>query len=115
MLAGATAVNSTSGSSGSSSSNSGVLSGLSVQLAGSAIPNMDPTAFVQTLYSHSTSIETSTTITGTSSLVASQKNLAYGIQQGIWTGTTVQLCMTGVFGFRQNATTTCSTRTIAAA
>jgi outer membrane protein TolC len=106
VLSGATAVNATGGSSSGSSSNSGVLSGLSVQLAGSTIPNIDPTAFVQTLYSHSTSIETSTYYTGTSSLVASQKNLVYGIQQGMWTGTTVQLYMSGVFGFRQNATTT---------
>jgi outer membrane protein TolC len=76
-----------------------------VQLAGSVIPNLDPTAFVQLQASHSTAIETSTEYTGTSALVASQKNLVYGVQQGLWTGTTVQLYTASVFGFNQNATT----------
>lgn len=105
VLGGATAVNATTGTSSTSSSNNGVLSGLSVQLAGSVIPNLDPTVFVQGLASHSTSIETSTEYTGTSALVASQKYLVYGVQQGLWTGTTVQFYMAGVFGFNQNATT----------
>jgi outer membrane protein TolC len=106
VLSGATAVNSTSGSSSTSSSNGGVLSGLSVQLAGSTIPNLDPVFYSQLAFSHSTSIETSTYYTGTSSLVASQKNLVYGIQQAYWTGTTVQLYSSNTFGFNQNATTT---------
>jgi len=104
VLGGATAVNSTSAVN-SSNSNNGVLSNLSVQLAGSQIPNVDPTFYAQLGFSHSTSIETSTYYTGTSSLVASQKNLIYGIQQGFWTGTTVQLYTASVFGFNQNATT----------
>ena len=105
VLGGATAVNNTTGSGGSSSSNIGVLSGLNFQLAGSAIPNVDPGFYAQFGFGHSTQIETSTYYTGTSSLVSSQKNLIYGIQQGFWTGTTVQLYTQSVFGFNQNATT----------
>src|SRR4051794_16434202 len=36
----------------------GVLSGLNVQLAGSAIPNLDPTFFINGQYVHQTSIQT---------------------------------------------------------
>jgi outer membrane protein len=104
VLSGATAVNS-GGGGATSNSNNGILSGLSVQLAGSVIPNLDPTVFVQSQASHSTSIETSTIFTGTSALVLSQKTLVYGVQQGYWTGTTAQFYMTSVFGFHQNATT----------
>ena len=46
VLAGANSLGST-GASSSSSSTGGVLSGLSVQLAGSAIPNLDPTVLPQ--------------------------------------------------------------------
>src|SRR5262245_55254800 len=42
----------------------GVLSGLNVQLAGSAIPNLDPTFFVNGQFVHNTSIQTATNITG---------------------------------------------------
>jgi outer membrane protein TolC len=105
VQAGAAAVNNTTGASGSSS-NSGVLSGLSIQLAGSTIPNIDPVAYAQFGASHSTTIEASNYVSGTSSLVASQKNLTYGIQQSYWTGTTVQLFSVNTFGFNQNATTT---------
>ena len=105
VLSGAAAVNNVSGSS-ASSGNSGVLSGLSVQLAGSTIPNLDPVFYAQFGASHSTTIEASNLVSGTSSLVASQKNLTYGIQQQYWTGTTVQLGTTSTFGFNQNATTT---------
>ncbi len=33
------------------------------------------------------------------------KNLTYGVQQGFWTGTTVSLGLSSVFGYNQNATT----------
>src|SRR5215469_16838262 len=62
---GSNAVGSTGGGSGSGSSNSGVLSGVNVQLAGSAIPNIDPTFFSSFSGAHQTAIETTTAITGT--------------------------------------------------
>src|ERR1035438_10334213 len=45
VLAGATAVNGGQGGGGGSRRNNGVLSGLSVQLSGSAIPNLEPLAY----------------------------------------------------------------------
>lgn len=103
VLSGASATN-VGGSSGSSSNN-GVLSGLSIQLAGAAIPNVDPVAFIASGFYHSTNIETSTVFTGTSALVQQYKTLTYGVQQGFWTGTTVSMGLTSVFGATQNATT----------
>src|SRR5206468_2398035 len=91
--------------SGGGGSNNGVLSGLSIQLAGAAIPNVDPVAFVSSGFYHSTSIQTSTVFTGTSALVQQYKTLTYGVQQGFWTGTTVTLALNSVFGATQNATT----------
>lgn len=105
VLAGATAVNAGSGGGSGGSTNNGVLSGLSVQLAGSAIPNLEPLFYVAGGASHQTQILTSTQFTGTSSLVSSYKNLTYGLQQGFWTGTTVSLGMSSVFDYNQNATT----------
>ena len=104
VLAGATAVNGGSGGSGTTS-NSGVLSGLNVQLAGAAIPNLEPLGFVAAGFSHQTQILTSTTFTGTSALVDSYKNLTYGFQQSLWNGTQVQVAMSSVFNYNQNATT----------
>jgi len=74
-------------------------------LAGSAIPNLDPILYVSGGASHATSILTSTTFTGTSALVASYKNLTYGVQESYWTGTTVAVGLSSVFGYNQNATT----------
>lgn len=104
VLAGATAVNS-GGGGGNNSSNTGVLSGLNIQLAGAAIPNVDPVGFISSGFTHQTQIETSTVFTGTSALVAQYKNLTYGVQQGFWTGTNVTLALNSVFGYNQNATT----------
>src|SRR5450759_3313473 len=70
VLAGANSLGSTG--SGSSSGTSGVLSGLNVQLAGSAIPNLDPTVFVNAQFSHQTSPQTNSFVTGTNFLVTSQ-------------------------------------------
>ncbi|HWC95266.1 MAG TPA: TolC family protein [Candidatus Sulfopaludibacter sp.] len=103
VLSGASATN--VGSSSGGSSNNGVLSGLSIQLAGAAIPNVDPVAFIGAGFYHSTQIETSTVFTGTSALVQQYKNLQYGVQQGFWTGTQVTLALGSVFGATQNATT----------
>ena len=100
----AAAVNNVSGSSGSSG-NSGVLSGLSIQLAGAAIPNVEPMAYAQVGFSHTTQINASNYVSGTAALAASGKNLVYGLQQQFWTGTTVQLYAQSTFGYNQNAKT----------
>ena len=104
VLAGATAVNGGSGG-GGTSSNNGVLSGLSVQLAGSSIPNLEPLLYVAGGFTHQSQILTSTQFTGTSALVDSYKSLTYGVQQSFWTGTQVSLGMSSVLGYNQNATT----------
>jgi outer membrane protein TolC len=104
VLAGATAVNG-GGGGGGTSTNTGVLSGLSVQLAGSTIPNIEPLAYVAANFSHQTQILTSTTFTGTSALVDSYKSLTYGVQQSFWNGTTVSLGLSSIFDYNQNATT----------
>ena len=92
-----------SGGTSNASSSGGVLSGLSVQLAGSAIPNLDPTFFVQGQFIHNTTIQTATNITGTNFLVTQYKSAIYGIQQGFLTGTTVQLGMSNQLGVTQNS------------
>ncbi len=104
VLSGATQVNS-AGASSSSGGTGGVLSGLNVQLAGSSIPNTDPYFYVAGGFNHQTAIETSTQFTGTPFLVQQYKNLTYGVQQGFWTGTTVSMGLSSVFGYNQNATT----------
>jgi outer membrane protein len=89
------------GSSGSGQQ--GVLSGLNVQLAGSAIPNLDPTFFTQGNFSHQTTPLTSAFAAGTNALVTEQKAWSYGIQKGFLTGTTTTLSMSNTFGYWQNA------------
>ncbi len=101
VLAGANSLGSTGGSSGASTG--GVLSGLSVQLAGSAIPNLDPTVFFNAQFQHQTSPLTSTFTTGTNFLVTSYKNANFGIQQGFLTGTSVSLGMSNTLGYKQNS------------
>jgi outer membrane protein len=81
----------------------GVLSGLSVQLAGSSIPNLDPVFFINSQFVHNTTIETATNITGTNFLVSQYKSANYGIQQGLITGTTLQLGMGNTLGVTQNS------------
>ena len=98
VLAGASSLGSTGGT-----SNGGVLSGLNVQLSGSAIPNLDPTFFLNTQFQHQTSPQTSTFVTGTNFLVTSYKNANFGIQQGFLTGTNVSVGMGNTLGFRQNS------------
>lgn len=102
---GGTAVGSTSAGGSVGSSNSGVLSGVNVQLAGSAIPNIDPVFFTSFTGSHTTTAETSTVVTGTTAFTSAYKNWVVGVQQAYWTGTTVQLFTTSTFGLNQNATT----------
>ncbi len=92
-----------SGAASGGSSQSGVLSGLNVQLAGSAIPNLDPvvTAGLQT--SHLTSPQSSSFVTGTNFLVTEFKGAQVGIQKGFLTGTTASLSMSNTLGLSQNS------------
>ena len=101
VLSGANSLGSTGGGGGSGTG--GVLSGLNVQLAGSAIPNLDPTVFLNSQFQHQTSPQTSTFVTGTNFLVTSYKNANFGIQQGFLTGTSVSLGMGNTLGFKQNS------------
>ncbi len=103
-LAGANSLGST-GSGSSSSSTGGVLSGLNVQLSGSAIPNLDPTFFFNAQTQHQTSPQTNSFVTGTNELVSSYRNFNVGVQQGFLTGTNVSVGMSNVLGYRQNAPT----------
>ena len=96
-------VGGSSGGSSSAGGQSGVLSGLSVQLAGSAIPNLDPVFYSQLSYSHSTTPLTSSYLIGTNSLVNTQKGWTYGIQQGFMTGTSATLGVSNTFGQWQNS------------
>jgi outer membrane protein TolC len=91
------------GGGGSTSGTGGVLSGLNVQLAGTAIPNLDPTFFINGQFVHQTSIQTATNITGTNFLVTQYKSSNYGIQQGLLTGTSLQLSMGNTIGVTQNS------------
>ncbi|MEO8593919.1 MAG: TolC family protein [Candidatus Solibacter sp.] len=101
VLAGANSLGSTGGS--TSGSTGGVLSGLNVQLAGSAIPNLDPTFFLNSQFQHQTTPLTSTFTTGTNFLVTSYKNANFGFQQGFLTGTSVSLGMGNTLGYKQNS------------
>ncbi len=103
ILAGANSLGSTGSGASSSGTTGGVLSGLSVQLAGSAIPNLDPTVFVGAQFQHTTAPQTSTFYTGTTFLVTSYKNANFGVQQGFLTGTQVTLYMSNTLGLKQNS------------
>jgi len=93
------------GGSGSSASGTqtGVLSGLNVQLAGSAIPALDPAFFLSGAASHSTQPLTSTFVTGTNYLVTTDQLWTYGVQQSFLTGTTVTLGKSDTLGYWQNS------------
>src|ERR1019366_573986 len=60
ILSGANSLGNTGSASSGTGTTGGVLSGLSVQLAGSAIPNLDPTVFVSGQFQHTTQPQTST-------------------------------------------------------
>jgi hypothetical protein len=66
---------------------------------------MDPTLYVAGSSYHSTQILTSTTFTGTSALVSSYQSMIYGIQQNLWNGTQIQLGLSSILNYNQNATT----------
>jgi outer membrane protein len=92
VLAGASALG-TVGTTASSTAQGGILSGVNVQLAGAAIPNLDPTFYATEALFHTTQPLTSSLVTGTSSLITSSNSPTFGIQQGFLTGTTVALQM----------------------
>lgn len=102
VLAGATQLG-VAGASSSAGPQGGVLSGLNVQLAGSAIPNLDPvlTGFYE--FTHITQPLSSSFTTLTNALVTQDQMGVVAIQQGFLTGTTVQLGMTNTFGLYQNS------------
>ena len=79
-----------------------MLSGVSVQLAGSAMPNLEPQAFASAQFGHSTHILTNSFATGTNYLVSGYRGGSYGITKGFLTGTSVQLGMTSQ-SLRQNS------------
>src|SRR5689334_4093947 len=93
----------TGANTGGGSGQGGVLSGLQVQLQGTAVPNLDPVFFINGQAVHNTTIETATNITGTNFLVSSYKSSNWGMQQGFLTGTTVQMGMGNTFGVKQNS------------
>ncbi len=90
-------------SGGSSGSQQGVLSGLNVQLAGSAIPNLDPAFYTQVSLSHQTTPLTSAFAAGTNELITAQKGWIYAYQESFLTGTTATLSMSNTYGYWQNA------------
>lgn len=89
------------GASSGSSGQSGVLSGLNVQLAGSAVPNLDPVLYASYDAAHSTSPQ-SNSLAGTLALISQSQGASFGVQQGFLTGTTVQVGVQNTIGLRQN-------------
>jgi outer membrane protein TolC len=102
VLAGANALGAGSVSS-SNAGQGGVLSGLSVQLAGSNIPNLDPTLSMAWDVGHQTSPTSSSFVTGTNATISQFKQFNFGIQKGFLTGTNVSLNMSNTLGLNQNS------------
>jgi outer membrane protein TolC len=102
VLSGAEALGA-SAAGGGTGGQSGVLSGLNVQLAGSAIPNLDPVVMADWRIAHLTSPQSSSFVTGTNFLVTEFKNAQFGIQKGFLTGTTASLSMNNTMGLSQNS------------
>jgi outer membrane protein TolC len=103
VLSGAPALGAGAAAAAAGGGQNGVLSGLSVQLAGSAIPNLDPVVMGDWRYSHLTSPQSSSFVTGTNFLVTEFKNAQFGIQKGFLTGTTASLSMNNTLGLNQNS------------
>jgi outer membrane protein len=91
------------GTATASTGTSSLLSGLSVQLAGSTIPNLDPILYLAGQFTHSTTIETATNITGTNGLVTQDESTTFGAQYAFITGTTVQLALSSLYNVTQNS------------
>ena len=75
---------------------SGVLSGLSVQLAGSPIPQLDPLFYATGLYSHTNRPEVNPVVEGTDLLISQADQWQAGLQKGFLTGTSLDLNMSGL-------------------
>jgi outer membrane protein TolC len=103
VLAGASALGAT-GTAASSSAQGGILSGVNVQLAGAAIPNLDPVLYATESLFHTTQPLTSSVVTGTSALITSSDAPTFGIQKGFLTGTTFALQMSNQW-INQNSPT----------
>jgi outer membrane protein TolC len=71
----------------------GILSGITIQSVGTAIPNLDPVIFANGNLSHNTAPLTSRFVTGTNFLVSNSKGWNYGVQKGFLSGTTVTFGM----------------------
>jgi outer membrane protein TolC len=86
---GVLAGSSTLGGGGGGGGQNSILSGFSIQAAGSSIPNLEPLAFVSWQASHQTRPLTSSVSTGTNYLISSAHSLNYGVQKSFITGTRV--------------------------
>jgi outer membrane protein TolC len=91
-LASATA----SGSEGIQNSQPGILSDLSVQLAGSQIPRLDPVFYANGSYSETNIPQANAVIEGTYFLQSQTQQWQAGYQQGFLIGTTIDANVTGV-------------------
>ena len=80
-----------------------MLSGLNVQLQGSAVPNLDPVLFLQGQVVHSTQIETATNIAGVNGLASQYGSAVWGMQQGLLTGTQFTVSMSNTLHYTQNS------------
>lgn len=68
-----------------------ILSGFTIQAAGSSIPNLEPLAFLSWQQTHRTSILTSANVAGTTALFSNARTLVYGVQKSFLSGTQVSL------------------------
>src|SRR6185369_7014326 len=91
------------GGSSGGSGQGGVLSGLQVQLQGTAVPNLDPVFFASTQFVHQTQIQSATNISGVNGLYSQYGSANLGIQQGMMTGTSVTLSMSNTLHVTQNS------------
>ncbi|MBM3724060.1 MAG: TolC family protein [Acidobacteria bacterium] len=87
VLSGASALGNAGG--GGGGGDSGLLSGLNVQLAGAPIPNLDPNVYFNFNSSHNTRPQTTRIVTGTNFLVSEFKRWSYGVEKSYLSGTTV--------------------------
>ena len=90
---GATNALGTTGVGTSTGGQQGILSGFTIQAAGSQIPNLEPVAFVSWQGTHRTNPLTSSLTTGTNYLVSSARGVTYGVQKAFLSGTVVTFDM----------------------
>lgn len=85
-----------SGYEGIANSQSGVLSGLSVQLAGSPIPPLDPVIYASGDYSHTNEPLANQIVAGTNSLISQSQQWQAGVQKSFLTGTSLDMSFTSL-------------------